>query len=111
MHELVITNGQMKLFHANTNVKIPTAAVVAFDSGGPRDIVDHGRTGFLATPFDPGSLAAGIAWCLAEEGRALDLGLAARSRAVSSYGIDRIAGLYARLYRRVMAQRPFADAI
>jgi glycosyltransferase involved in cell wall biosynthesis len=75
--------------------------VVAFDSGGPRDIVEHKRTGFLARPFEPESLAAGIAWCLSGGGRAIDLGLAARARATSIYGIDRIAGLYCRLYRRI----------
>ena len=30
---LVTTNGQRKWFHASTNVKMPTAAVVARDSG------------------------------------------------------------------------------
>jgi hypothetical protein len=30
---LVITNGQMTLFYAITNVKIATAAIVARDSG------------------------------------------------------------------------------
>jgi hypothetical protein len=30
---LVTTNGQKKAFQASTNVKIPTAAIVARDSG------------------------------------------------------------------------------
>lgn len=35
---------------------------VSFDSGGPRDIIDHEETGYLARPHDPEDLAAGILW-------------------------------------------------
>ncbi|MEX1152338.1 glycosyltransferase family 4 protein, partial [Parvibaculum sp.] len=52
--------------------------VVAFASGGPLDIVDHRRTGYLAKPFCPDDLAAGIAWCLEEWARGGDPGAAAR---------------------------------
>jgi glycosyltransferase involved in cell wall biosynthesis len=37
-------------------------AVVAFDLGGPRDIVSHKETGYLAVPKDPFDLARGILW-------------------------------------------------
>jgi glycosyltransferase involved in cell wall biosynthesis len=85
--------------------------VVAFDSGGPSDIVEHRRTGYLARPFDPESLAAGIAWCLDGTERVGELGRAARARALSHYGIDRIAGLYCNLYRRIEAQARCAETV
>lgn len=36
---------------------------VAFDVGGTSDIIEHEKTGFLATPYKPEELAQGIEWC------------------------------------------------
>lgn len=76
--------------------------VVAFDSGGPSDVVAHKRTGYLARPFFPEDLARGIRWCLARPERIASLGRAARDRAVAEYDIDLVAERYDRLYRRIM---------
>lgn len=38
--------------------------VAGFDFGGLKDVVEHGKTGYLARPYDPAGLANGIAWCL-----------------------------------------------
>lgn len=38
--------------------------VVAFDVGGTSDIVEHQKTGFLATPYKTEELVEGIEWCL-----------------------------------------------
>jgi glycosyltransferase involved in cell wall biosynthesis len=40
-------------------------AVVAVDSGGPREIVEHGRSGVLAASGDPGALARALESLLA----------------------------------------------
>ncbi len=72
--------------------------VVAYDSGGPADIVDHGDNGYLARPFDPASLADGIAWCFAEADRAAALGRAGRAKAEAVYDISAVADRYVRLY-------------
>ncbi|MBD2422489.1 glycosyltransferase family 4 protein [Cyanobium sp. FACHB-13342] len=37
---------------------------VCFNATGPRDIVDHKRTGYKAQPFDAADLARGIDWVL-----------------------------------------------
>ena len=37
----------------------------AFRVGGLPDLIDHGRNGYLAQPFDPAALAEGIEWGLA----------------------------------------------
>lgn len=73
--------------------------VVAFASGGPADIVDHQANGWLARPFAPQSLAEGIAWCLAEPGRAAALGRAGRAKAEAVYDIEVVAERYHELYR------------
>jgi glycosyltransferase involved in cell wall biosynthesis len=54
--------------------------VVAFDAGGPRDIVVHTETGYLADPFKGERLADGVAWTLAEKERHRLLGMKSRQR-------------------------------
>ena len=72
--------------------------VVAFAATGPKDIVDHRETGYLATPYDPGDLAKGIQWLLADETRCEELGREARKRAVERYGLYTVAKQYLELY-------------
>ena len=79
--------------------------VVAFDGTGPADIVLHQQTGYLASPFDAHDLARGVEWCLATPERSSSLGEAARQRAEAQFDIGAVAGRYADLYRRVVAQR------
>lgn len=76
--------------------------VVAFNSGGPADIVTHGETGYLATPFEPEDLARGIAWCLEAEDRRRALGEAARRRAEREYSIDHVGARYRDLYHELL---------
>lgn len=73
--------------------------VVAFDATGPRDQIDHRETGWLAEPYDPEELAAGIRWVLAADTG--DLSAAAREHAADSYSSRRIAREYLRLYESV----------
>lgn len=74
--------------------------VVAFNTGGLPDIVDDRVTGALAEPFEPASLAAGIRWVLEDPQRRQQLGAAARERAQRLWNSERVAGLYADLYKR-----------
>jgi glycosyltransferase involved in cell wall biosynthesis len=76
--------------------------VVAFRTGGLPDIVDHQRTGYLAQPFEPHELAAGIRWVLDDPSRRQALGHTARQRAVQLWNPARVAGLYAEVYRQAM---------
>lgn len=76
--------------------------VVAFDSGGPREIVQHKRTGYLAKPFDPEDLARGLDWCLGAVALSGQLGEAARARAQRKYDIGVVAERYIDLYREIL---------
>lgn len=75
--------------------------VVAFDSGGPADIVEHRRTGYLARSFEADDLAAGIAWCLERDGRPAELGRLSRKRVEDNYDIRVVARRYRDLYEQI----------
>ena len=73
--------------------------VVAFNSGGLPDIVQHEHTGFLADPSQPDSLAKGLISALEQSP---DWGKDAREHAVRTWSTDLIAAQYQDLYLRVM---------
>jgi glycosyltransferase involved in cell wall biosynthesis len=74
--------------------------VVAFNTGGLPDIVDHQRTGYLAHAFDSEDLAAGIQWVLAAGQSLRDN---ARQRAVERFAYPVVAEQYRRVYEGVLA--------
>ncbi len=83
--------------------------VVCFDATGPRDIVDHRKTGYKATAFDPADLAHGIEWVLGHSPNAYaELCRNARERATSHFDSRVIAGQYSRLYRELLDTRGVA---
>lgn len=83
--------------------------VVAFGGGGPDDIVTHRVDGYLAEPYRPEDLAAGIAWSLAAIAGDADLGARARAKVEAAFDIDVVATRYRDLYERILARR-MADA-
>lgn len=73
--------------------------VIATESGGAIDLVQHELTGLLVPPSDPRALADAIERLLTEEGLRRRLVDAARARAVESFGLAQQHDLMARLYR------------
>jgi glycosyltransferase involved in cell wall biosynthesis len=55
-------------------------AVVAIDSGGPPEIIEHGRTGLLARSAEPSDLADAVGRLLAAPQERLELARAGRER-------------------------------
>jgi glycosyltransferase involved in cell wall biosynthesis len=78
--------------------------VVAFDSGGPKNIIDHRHDGYLADSYSTDDLAAGITWCLGQVKAGVDLGRRARAKVKAKFDIDVVAASYERLYRRILAR-------
>ena len=76
--------------------------VVAFDATGPSDIVVDRETGYLADPYDPADVAAGIEWVLDDEGRLERLSEQARDRAVERYHFTDVARQYRDLYESLV---------
>jgi glycosyltransferase involved in cell wall biosynthesis len=59
--------------------------VVAVDAGGPRDIVEHARTGMLARSGEPADLAAALEPLLSSQALRRELGDAGRERFLRDY--------------------------
>lgn len=77
--------------------------VVAFDSGGLRDVVRDGDTGVLVPPDDDDALARALDALLATDAadRRRAMGAAARRAALATFAPDRVAARYADVYRAV----------
>ncbi|MDQ6770402.1 MAG: glycosyltransferase [Gemmatimonadota bacterium] len=76
--------------------------VVAFDSGGLRDVVQHGSTGLLVQPGDGPALTKTLDDLLTSDGRGRDLGRAGRLYALSAFAPESAARRYAEIYRQVL---------
>jgi glycosyltransferase involved in cell wall biosynthesis len=75
------------------------APVVAFDSGGVRDVVVDGENGLLAGEVSAGALTAAVAALLQRPDQGATLGKAGRSRALQRFAPDVVARRYAAIYR------------
>jgi len=78
------------------------APVVAFDSGGLRDVIQHEKTGLLVKPGDRAALARTLDDLLARDGRGSQLGRAGGLYALSAFAPESAARRYAEIYRQVL---------
>jgi glycosyltransferase involved in cell wall biosynthesis len=76
--------------------------VVAFDSGGLRDVVQHDKTGLLVQSGDRSALANTLDQLLSSNGQGRDLGRAGRLYALSAFAPESAARRYAEVYRQVL---------
>jgi glycosyltransferase involved in cell wall biosynthesis len=76
--------------------------VVAFDIGGMPDMIDHQMNGYLAKPFDPDDLAAGIVWAIEDKGRRDSLSLQARQSVVRKFAMETVSEQYLKLYQSLL---------
>ncbi|MBO3460959.1 glycosyltransferase family 4 protein [Aetokthonos hydrillicola Thurmond2011] len=75
--------------------------VVAFNSTGLIDIVEHQRNGYLAKPFEVDDLAQGIAWVLENEERYQKLSHYARHKAEQQFTLETQASRYLALFNEI----------
>jgi glycosyltransferase involved in cell wall biosynthesis len=76
--------------------------VIASDSGGHPEIIEHRVTGFLFPPDDPNALAAAAIDLLKDRPKAMALTKFARRYAIDSFSADRHADQVMSLYERVV---------
>jgi glycosyltransferase involved in cell wall biosynthesis len=76
--------------------------VVAFETSGLKDIVDHQINGFLAKAYDSHDLAEGINWVLKDPKRLIELKSNSRKKAVEKFGIEKYVESYYNLYRSLI---------
>jgi glycosyltransferase involved in cell wall biosynthesis len=72
--------------------------VVAFNVCGLPDIVEHQKTGYLATPFDTEDLARGIQWVIADRSFQQKLRQQSRAYAVNHFSNASVASKYKAVY-------------
>ncbi len=77
--------------------------VVAADAGGPREIIEPGRTGLLAPPADDAALAAAIGRLLADRRLAADIAEAGRRDATRRFSAEEHARIIQSIYDCVLA--------
>jgi glycosyltransferase involved in cell wall biosynthesis len=79
--------------------------VVVTRCGGPQEVIEDGRTGFLVPPADADALAAKICEVVSDSARAAALGRAAREKANSKFTQKKMVGDYQHLYERCLDGR------
>jgi len=99
---LVVTSAEEGLGLVAVEALLCETPVVAFDSGGLRDVVQHERTGLLVPPGDRAALAKTLDDLLNRPGRGSDLGRAGRLYALSAFAPESAARRYAEIYRQVL---------
>lgn len=77
---------------------------VAFAIGGMPDMIDHQVNGWLAPPFAPDRLAAGIKWAIGKAGNPA-VRQAARDKILLNFSLDQELDSYMSLYERLRRTR------
>jgi glycosyltransferase involved in cell wall biosynthesis len=79
--------------------------VVAVDAGGPRDIVEHARTGMLARSGEPADLAAALEPLLSSRALRHELGAHGRERFMREYTDDAVRGRFFAALQSIAEER------
>jgi glycosyltransferase involved in cell wall biosynthesis len=101
---VVVPSRQENLPQTATEAQACGTPVVAFNATGMPDAVEHGRTGYLADPYDPAGLAEGMAWVLESAARLAELGTRARERALANWSPDVVGPQYLDVFRDCIAR-------
>lgn len=80
--------------------------VVAFNTTGLKDIVEHQQNGYLASPFEIEDLARGIAWILENSDRHQKLSSRSREKAEQEFTLELQARRYLSLFSEVVNKNP-----
>jgi glycosyltransferase involved in cell wall biosynthesis len=96
---MVIPSRQDNLPNTGIEAHACGTPVVAFDSCGLPDIVEHKITGYLAKAFDPVDLAKGLHWVLDDATRRAMLGHIARQKAIALWAYEAVISKYVHIYR------------
>jgi glycosyltransferase involved in cell wall biosynthesis len=99
---LVIPSRQDNLPNTGVESLACGTPVVAFDVCGLPDIVEHQKTGYLATPFDTEDLARGIQWVIADRSLQQKLRQQSRAYAVEHFSNTTVAAKYKAVYENAV---------
>ncbi|MGA8830121.1 MAG: glycosyltransferase, partial [Desulfomonilaceae bacterium] len=99
---MVVPSRQENLPQIATEAHASGRPVVAFNTTGLPDVVEHGVTGYLAAPFEPEDLARGIKWVLEDSSRWKSLCSGARARAVRLWSPEEVVPQYLEIYQTAL---------
>ena len=99
---LVVPSREEGLGLVAVEAQLCETPVIAFDSGGLRDIVKHDITGVLVDVFTADALARAADQLLANPDRAASLGAAGRRAALAVFSPEAVARSYEAIYRAVL---------
>ena len=77
--------------------------VVAFNYSGPKDIIQHKKNGYLASPYDVDDFANGISWIISEQSLNNDLSINCRDITMNNFSIESVANKHIELYQKVLS--------
>jgi glycosyltransferase involved in cell wall biosynthesis len=75
---------------------------ITFNHGGPADIVNHMKNGYLAEYKSSEDLLKGIRWILEDKNRLIRLGKNAREKVLNNYTYEIVGKKYSRLYESLL---------
>ncbi len=78
--------------------------VVAFNSTGLKDIVEHQQSGYLAKPYEVEDFAKGISWVLEKAERLEKLSFYAREKAEREFSLELQARRYSSLFHEIVLE-------
>jgi glycosyltransferase involved in cell wall biosynthesis len=78
--------------------------VVAFNSTGLKDIVEHQQSGYLAKPYEVEDFAKGITWVLENSERLEKLSFYAREKAEREFSLELQARRYSSLFHEIVLE-------
>jgi len=100
---MVVPSIQENLPQSATEAMSCGCPVIAFNSSGLPDAVDHLKTGYLARSFDPVDLAAGIKMLLLNDEIRTAYGHASREKAINKWSYKKVALQYNDLYEEILS--------
>ncbi|MEP6731639.1 MAG: glycosyltransferase [bacterium] len=101
---LVVPSAEEGLGLVAVEAQLCETPVVAFDSGGLPDVVQHDRTGILVREQSAGALAAALRSLLERDDLGATLGKAGRLHALATFAPESVARRYADIYRAAVEQ-------
>ena len=99
---LVVPSAEEGLGLVAVEAQLCETPVIAFDSGGLPDVVQHDRTGILVPDRSAAALAAAIRSMLERDDQGAALGAAGRLHALATFAPESVARTYADVYRSVI---------
>ena len=99
---LVVPSSEEGLGLVAVEAQLCETPVIAFESGGLPDVIQHNRTGFLVPERSAPALAGAIREVLDRADRGAALGEAGRLHALATFAPESVARRYADVYRSVV---------